>query len=202
MRGCDRERKSFHALRLTPDTSPSPWTRHGSRVTVPSALGRMFRAWGLKRVISAEQVAGRHGSYLLLLRIPFATITVGALGSVRFAPGLYGYVGSAMGKAATLGHRLARHVRRGKALRWHIDYVTLHPGVMPVSAFVSVDPIISEERLARLCAGKFAVIAGFGNSDLKKKTPGHLFLLRPVGSPALGDKRGERGWGKTGAMCW
>jgi len=43
---------------------------------------------------------------------------VGALGLGRLAAGRYGYVGSAR---RGLAARLARHARRRKPLRWHID---------------------------------------------------------------------------------
>ncbi|MBI4402317.1 MAG: DUF123 domain-containing protein [Nitrospirae bacterium] len=150
------------------------------RWTNQSALGslaKMFRAWGLSRANRIEELADWQGNYLLLLMIPAASITVGALGPVRFSAGLYGYVGSACGHSVTLAHRLTRHLRREKACRWHIDFVTSHAGVAPVAAYVSVSSSLSEERLARLCAERFPVIARFGNSDLRAKTPGHLFLL-------------------------
>jgi len=38
--------------------------------------------------------------------------------------------------------------------------------------------ILNHPSLARFCAERFPVIAGFGNSDKRGKTPGHLFLLQ------------------------
>lgn len=46
---------------------------------------------------------------------------IGALGMVRLAAGRYGYVGSAR---RGLAARLARHTRRRKPLRWHVDALT------------------------------------------------------------------------------
>jgi Uri superfamily endonuclease len=123
-------------------------------------------------------VAGAQGVYLLVLIVPEETIRIGALGRLPFASGLYGYVGSARGRSATLGHRLARHLRLDKARRWHVDYLTCHPRVQPVAAFVSEGDKLTERRLARLCAAKFPAIPRFGNSDQRGKTPGHLFLLQ------------------------
>lgn len=146
---------------------------------VSDSLARTLRAWGLTRMTGIEKLAGRRGSYLLLLRAPDARITVGAVGLVPFSAGLYGYVGSANGRSVTLAHRLARHWRKKKARRWHIDYLTSHRLVVPVGAYVSVGSKLSEERLAQLCAERFPVIAGFGNSDKRSTTPGHLFLIQP-----------------------
>lgn len=146
---------------------------------MPSLLARTLHAWGLTRVTGIEKLAGQRGSYLFLLRVPDVSIKVGSAGTVCFSAGLYGYVGSANGRSVTLAHRLARHWRRKKAHRWHIDYVTCHAEVTPVAAYVSMGSVLPEERLARLCAERFPVIAGFGNSDLRGKTPGHLFLLQP-----------------------
>ncbi|MEW6544696.1 MAG: GIY-YIG nuclease family protein [Nitrospirota bacterium] len=124
-------------------------------------------------------MAGAQGVYLLVLKVPGETIRVGALGRLSFAPGLYGYVGSARGRSATLGHRLARHLRLDKARRWHLDHLTSHPRVQPVAAFLSEGDKLTERRLARLCTARFPAIPRFGNSDQRGKTPGHLFLLRP-----------------------
>lgn len=150
-----------------------------NRQAEPRSLARIFHAWGLKRVTRIEELADQRGSYLLLLRVLGAMITVGAAGTVCFSAGLYGYIGSANGRSVTLAHRLARHWRRKKARRWHIDYLTSHRLVTPVAAYVSVGSGLSEERLARLCAKRLPVIAGFGNSDKRGTTPGHLFLIQP-----------------------
>jgi len=47
-------------------------------------------------------------------------IRVGALGVLDFAPGTYIYIGSAR---RALMRRIARHRRRIKPARWHVDYV-------------------------------------------------------------------------------
>jgi len=146
---------------------------------VPGSLTRTFHAWGLTRVTRIEELADQRGSYLLLLRVLGARITVGAIGPIRFRKGLYGYVGSATGRSVTLAHRLGRHLRRKKARRWHIDYLTSHRLVAPVAAYVSMGAVLSEARLAGLCAERFPAIPGFGNGDQRGTTPGHLFLLQP-----------------------
>jgi Uri superfamily endonuclease len=50
-------------------------------------------------------------------------ISAGGLGRVFFPAGLYLYVGSAQ---RNLSHRLSRHARQDKPLRWHIDYLSRH----------------------------------------------------------------------------
>jgi len=52
------------------------------------------------------------------------SIRVGHLGRFRFHPGYYVYTGSAK---RNLPARVARHRRRSKKLRWHIDYLLASP---------------------------------------------------------------------------
>ena len=66
------------------------------------------------------------GTYALVLHLECTEeITVGKLGMFTFPAGYYLYVGSALGPGG-LEARLARHRRRGKKLRWHIDYLLEH----------------------------------------------------------------------------
>ena len=61
------------------------------------------------------------GSYALVLRLPSRRkIVVGRLGLVEFPRGHYIYFGSALGG---LQARVARHLRSGKKLHWHADYL-------------------------------------------------------------------------------
>ena len=61
------------------------------------------------------------GSYLILMRLPrLRRLVIGALGAILFPPGWYIYVGSAR---RGLYQRVARHRRRRKRLRRHIDYL-------------------------------------------------------------------------------
>ncbi len=68
---------------------------------------------------------------------------VGRLGVVKFRAGFYFYVGSAKRNLST---RLARHARRRKKLRWHIDYLSARAKM--VGAIVITDRRRSECRLA------------------------------------------------------
>jgi Uri superfamily endonuclease len=119
----------------------------------------------------------QRGTYVLLLTVPASRIKIGALGSLSLAAGLYGYVGSSRGRSVTLGHRLARHMRRRKVRRWHIDYLTTAPAMTLVGAYWTTDPTMTETRLAVRCAERFPVIRRFGNADLRGGAPGHRFFI-------------------------
>jgi Uri superfamily endonuclease len=117
------------------------------------------------------------GTYALHLEIEReTTIAVGRLGTFRFPAGYYVYVGSALGSGG-LAARLARHHRRDKPLRWHIDYVLAHARIVDVR----VDD--SGERLectwARALLGTpeaRIVVLRFGSSDCA--CPAHLVYLQ------------------------
>ena len=61
----------------------------------------------------------------IALRRPL-DIEVGRLGVCRFPAGVYVYTGSAK---RNLEARIARHCRKDKTLRWHIDYLLAEDGV-------------------------------------------------------------------------
>lgn len=121
------------------------------------------------------------GTYVLFLESSRNLgINAGKLGPVQLQKGRYAYVGSAMGRGASLENRIGRHEKlakekRGK-LRWHIDYFTTAPGV-EVTDVVRINGKDVECRLARLLeksCGK-TIAEGFGSSDCKCKT--HFFSL-------------------------
>jgi len=110
------------------------------------------------------------GSYVLLIKLPEdETIPTGRLGPIHFSRGYYAYAGSALGG---LQPRLERHLRTGKKLHWHIDYllekawieetVTCHTGER------------MECSIARSLGERFEQIPGFGSSDCRCKS--HLFF--------------------------
>jgi Uri superfamily endonuclease len=70
-------------------------------------------------------------------------------------------------------------MQKHKPRRWHIDYLTTHPRISGIGAYVSCDGCLTEPSLARLCATRFPVVPRFGNSDRRSTTSGHLFLLQP-----------------------
>ncbi len=110
------------------------------------------------------------GLYVILMSLNRPVRTrVGALGLVMFERGNYLYIGSAM---RYLEKRIARHKRRKKPLRWHIDYFRK---VSRWESSLSLTGHSEECRLARLVEkavdGSIACDR-FGSSDCR--CPGHL----------------------------
>lgn len=111
------------------------------------------------------------GVYVVRIQVPRAmSLTVGALGPIRFEPGSYLYVGSA---ARGLPRRVARHFRREKPLRWHIDYLTAHAPATQAWAWPA--QTVSECAVARALASCLTPFGAFGASDCRCRT--HLFAL-------------------------
>ncbi|MDH4183599.1 MAG: GIY-YIG nuclease family protein [Nitrospinota bacterium] len=122
------------------------------------------------------------GLYVIALWLPaWTTVTVGALGRIGFAPGLYLYAGSA---ARGIESRVARHRAMGKKLRWHIDYFRRKAQWQWAVAFPAS---VGECPLARMVAEATAAAVAhprFGASDCR--CPGHLLVTRQEPAMALG----------------
>lgn len=100
-------------------------------------------------------------------------IRIGRLGRFEFPRGRYVYVGSAQGG---LSARLARHARRRKALRWHVDYLSRWARLE--TAWAWPRPKTDECRLAaavEALPGAAPGPPGFGASDCRCHT--HLCRL-------------------------
>ena len=96
-------------------------------------------------------------------------IQVGRLGRFEFAPGFYFYVGSAQGNLAA---RLARHGRREKALRWHVDYLSTEATM--IGAMIVPGSREGECTLAAQLGRLYGLaVPRFGASDCR--CGGHLF---------------------------
>jgi Uri superfamily endonuclease len=77
------------------------------------------------------------GTYMLLLILPNRSdIEIGRTRRVGLEPGLYCYVGSALGPGG-LAARLRRHAYAGERKHWHVDY--LLPYAQLVGALVIED---------------------------------------------------------------
>ena len=121
-----------------------------------------------RRVRSPDAMDG--GLYVAVfhLRRP-AVLTVGRLGQFAFAAGLYFYVGTAQ---RNLPARLARHARRGKLLRWHVDYLSTRARML--GAILIPGPRRREcEIAAKLACLMPRPVPRFGASDCRCE--GHLF---------------------------
>lgn len=94
-------------------------------------------------------------------------VAVGRLGIFDFPAGDYVYTGSARRNPEA---RIARHLRREKTLRWHIDYLLAAPGV---SVARVVRSHLDECALNQSTPGT-RPIPGFGASDCRRGCGSHL----------------------------
>ena len=120
------------------------------------------------KILSADK-----GSYLLIFynHIPFKK-SIGSLGEREFKKGYYVYAGSAL---QGLDKRIARHARKSKKIRWHLDYIS--PGSMKLE---KVYPFRRPDRIeAALARGLLEIcteyVDGFGASD--SGLPSHFFYF-------------------------
>lgn len=113
------------------------------------------------------------GIYLVIFQLERSqTITIGRLGRSPFRAGHYLYVGSAQ---RNMRSRLARHARRRKPLRWHIDYLAARARFVGALMMIGGDKSL-ECRLAGVLAKHHPrVVPGFGSSDCR--CGGHLFRV-------------------------
>lgn len=95
---------------------------------------------------------------------------IGRFGEFDFPAGDYVYTGSAK---RNFEARIARHLRRDKRLRWHIDYLLAAPGVEVVEVLRSAEP---ECALNQATAGEIPV-PGLGASDCRLGCGSHLKYL-------------------------
>jgi len=136
------------------------------------------------------------GTYVLVMSLDrHAAIRVGRLGTARFRPGFYAYVGSALGPGG-IAARVGRHARGGGAVHWHIDYLRR---VAPVQeAWYTTGHVRREHAWARALEtlSRGPSIAGFGASDCRCSS--HLvYFGRP---PEIADfRRAVRGSGSKRA---
>ena len=114
--------------------------------------------------------ANRPATYALLIKLDTTrSITVGRLGDISFNEGWHCYVGSALNG---LKGRVARHLRRDKKVRWHIDYLLEHAPAVAVVWGLSKQRL--ECQVAEgLSAQRLVSVRGFGASDCR--CPSHLF---------------------------
>jgi Uri superfamily endonuclease len=112
------------------------------------------------------------GAYLLVVDLDQSLPLDGtALAPAVLPPGRYAYCGSAYGPGG-LGARIGRHLRRGKALRWHIDRLTEAGRVLCVGWRPQGRECALLAGLRQL-PGVTVPVAGFGSSDCRG-CPAHL----------------------------
>ncbi len=107
-------------------------------------------------------------TYQLLIEVKKSTtITVGALGSFTFPEGFYIYTGSAK---KNIEARIERHYSKDKKLRWHVDYLLIHPNVH----IKQVKRSKKDECKWNQSIKGDIIFKGFGSSDCKKGCGSHL----------------------------
>lgn len=96
-----------------------------------------------------------------------ARLTIGRLGVYDFPAGRYIYTGSAK---LNLEARIARHLRRDKRFRWHIDYLLASPQavVVEVTRFAALECEVNQRSPGAI------LIPGFGATDCRTGCGSHL----------------------------
>ncbi|MDD1671588.1 MAG: GIY-YIG nuclease family protein [Methanomicrobiales archaeon] len=116
------------------------------------------------------------GVYILLFENDECLLRIGALGTLRFAKGWHGYVGSALGPGGFA--RVQRHVTlyhyHDRPPRWHIDHLLTSPHFHLRYAICGP----TQDKLECFLARRICIDgdAGFGASDCRCAT--HLFHRR------------------------
>jgi len=106
------------------------------------------------------------GVYHLVLHLgTSATIRVGRLGRFAFSAGYYVYTGTAMDG---LEARIARHRRRRKKTRWHIDYLLRKARVAEVVMVPTRERAeCARNRVVMSLPGAAVIAPRFGASDCR-----------------------------------
>ncbi len=111
------------------------------------------------------------GLYQLIISLPRPVVLApGRLGKFKLPRGAYIYTGRAR---KNLSVRLARHARKEKKLRWHVDYL-LQYGIIKRRLIYPLEMFTECElnRLSLEALGGDIPIPGFGASDCR--CGGHL----------------------------
>ncbi len=145
---------------------------------VPQALRGLIRGTKGARFLSAgDALPAVPGAYVLVVDLarPLALALAGKA-TVTLDPGRYFYAGSAHGPGG-IKARVARHMRKGKAVRWHIDHLT-EAGT--VAGMLALPQGHECAALAALCSqpGTHIPVKGFGSSDCRA-CPAHLVMAAP-----------------------
>lgn len=132
------------------------------------------------RLFVLRRIALR-GTYTLLLacKRPFK-LRIGKLGLTKLEKGNYLYTGSALGTGAvSLEQRVARHRRRNKRVKWHVDYLTVRREIRVVNVICTetdkrLECQINGQILSNLNGKPIIRRAGASDCDCS----GHLLSVR------------------------
>jgi len=130
----------------------------------------------VERPLRTDLLPIEAGTYCLWLTLTHPlSLRVGRLGERTVPPGLYAYTGSARGSGG-LRARVGRHLRTGKPLRWHIDYLTARVRPCAVWYRPGADRLECAWSAAlRSIPGAQVLLPGFGSSDCA--CPAHLIAV-------------------------
>ncbi len=116
---------------------------------------------GIRFCTGADAVPSTPGAYVMQIDLAeMVGVTLSGRTAIDLPAGRYLYCGSAHGPGG-LKARLARHMRRGKSLRWHVDQLTEHGIVVGSWIFPGGDECELVRRFSQLPIP----IRGFGSSD-------------------------------------
>ncbi|TFG30819.1 GIY-YIG nuclease family protein [Candidatus Thorarchaeota archaeon] len=119
------------------------------------------------------------GGYVLLIQVPNRiTLNIKSLGTFSLDPGVWVYVGSAMGSVSTnLENRIRRHFGSQKKIHWHIDYLLASDSKLNAAIWAESNDSIECEVAQRLenNQGFEQGPRGFGASDCKKGCRTHIY---------------------------
>jgi Uri superfamily endonuclease len=108
------------------------------------------------------------GAYQLFIHInKEIELKIGKLGTFQFSVGNYIYTGSAM---KNLHQRVARHQRKEKKLKWHIDYLLNNENVTITHIKIYKSETKDECKINQNSINEFNAsipVNGFGSSDCK-----------------------------------
>lgn len=121
-----------------------------------------------------QSLPPRPGAYLLRIVLEHPAPLPPALGGGMLAAGTYVYAGSARGPGG-IRARVARHLKRDKTRRWHIDWLTTVAARVEARAHPRKHECgLIAERLERRAT---VPVPGFGSSDCAT-CPAHLVKVR------------------------
>ncbi len=126
--------------------------------------------------VSIDQIKNlpASGAYALVLRVKEdLRLQTGVHGRFTLPAGNYVYAGRA---TKGLASRLARHRKRTKPVRWHIDRLTVKPHTVieDILVFPGRPELECEIVRTLLEGGVPCPVPHFGNSDCREGCPAHL----------------------------
>ena len=133
------------------------------------------RAGVLQFCASVDAAPSAPGAYLIQIDlVEPILVRIASRPRIELFAGRYFYCGSANGPGG-LRSRLARHMRRGKSVHWHIDQLTERGSV--TGAWIVCNGL--ECDLVAMLAPLPMPIPGFGSSDCSRCFS-HLLYLPPA----------------------